>query len=60
VASQERISQIAPKLTVTEVRDGNRVSVELEAPDGCKPSQRELVAWSLRRCPRAKPAPTRA
>jgi hypothetical protein len=60
VSLTERTSPSAQKLTVTEVRDGARTPVELEAPDGCRPSQRELVAWSLRRCPGAKPAPSRA
>jgi hypothetical protein len=55
------MSETSPKLTVTEVREGNRVPIELETPDGCRPSQRELVAWSLRRCPSgAKPATGRA
>jgi hypothetical protein len=39
------------KLTVTEVHDGVRIPVELDAPDRCRPSQRQLVMWSLRRCP---------
>jgi hypothetical protein len=41
----------ATKVTVTEVRDGARTPVQLDAPDGCRPSQRQLVMWSLRRCP---------
>ena len=45
------MSEPAPKLTVTEVSDGSRTPVELDAPDGRRPSQRELVMWSLRRCP---------
>jgi len=47
------MSDTAEKLTVTEVRDGARIPVKLDAPDGCRPSQRELVLWSLRRCPGA-------
>ena len=43
--------QTSAKLTVTEVHDGARTPVELDAPDGCRPSQRQLVMWSLRRCP---------
>ena len=53
VSSTERMSASAQKLTVTEVRDGARIPVKLDAPDGCRPSQRELVLWSLRRCPGA-------
>ena len=44
------MSETAQKLTVTEVSDGARTPVRLDAPDGCRPSQRALVAWSLRRC----------
>ena len=47
----EHMSETAPKLTVTEVSHGSRTPVELDAPDGRRPSQRELVMWSLRRCP---------
>ena len=39
------------KLTVTEVHDGARNPVQLDAPDGSRLSQRQLVLWSLRRCP---------
>ena len=39
------------KLTVTEVHAGGRIPVQLDAPDGRRPSQRQLVLWSLRRCP---------
>ena len=42
-----------PKLTVTEVHAGARIPVELDASHGRRPSQRQLVLWSLRRCPSA-------
>jgi hypothetical protein len=42
--------ETAAKLTLTEVLDGNRIPVELDAPEGGRPSQRQLVIWSLRRC----------
>ena len=45
------MSETSSKLTVTEVCDGSRTPVELDAPDGRRPSQRELVMWSLRRGP---------
>ena len=45
------MSETSSKLTVTEVGDGTRIPVELDAPDGSRPSQRQLVLWSLRRCP---------
>jgi hypothetical protein len=44
-------SESSSKLTVTEVHAGARIPVEVDAPDGCRLSQRQLVLWSLRRCP---------